>query len=136
MSGSPRIAADRPVAVGVDIVDIARFARLVALRGPALSGLVFTTDELETCHGNLPRLAARFAVKEAAAKALGLGIGPVGWRDVETRTGAGGRPELSLGGGALAEARAQGLDRWAVSLSHDAARAVAVVVATGKELQS
>ena len=123
---------DRPVAVGVDVVDVLRFARMVALRGPTLGGMVFTPRELETCRGSLPRLAVRLAAKEAAAKALGLGIGPVAWREVETRTGARGEPELAFEGGALAAARAQGLDRWAVSLSHDAARAVAVIVATGK----
>ncbi|WP_051480575.1 holo-ACP synthase [Cellulomonas sp. KRMCY2] len=76
----------RPIAIGVDVVDVPRFARMVALRGPTLGGMVFTPRELETCRGSLPRLAVRFAAKEATAKALGLGIGPVAWREVETRT--------------------------------------------------
>jgi holo-[acyl-carrier protein] synthase len=123
---------DSRLSVGVDVVDVPRFSHLVALRGSAMCERVFTSHELETCHGDVPRLAARFAAKEAAAKALGVGIGPIGWRDVEIRTGPGGEPELALAGAARASASDQGLDRWAVSLSHDATHAIAFVVATGR----
>ncbi len=124
-------AADRLIAVGVDVVDVPRFARMVALHGPSLSGLVFSAPELATCRGSPSRLAARFAAKEAVAKALGTGIGGIGWRDVEVRTGASGAPELALSGNARTLARAQGLGAWSLSLSHDAGCAVAVVVALG-----
>ncbi len=134
----PLAAPDRPpppddgrLGVGVDVVDVARFAEVVALRGSALSRCVFTPSELRTCRGSVRRMAARFAAKEAAAKALGTGIGPIGWQDVEIRTGARGEPELALRGAAQASASERGLDRWAVSLAHDATHAVAVVVATG-----
>lgn len=119
------------VDVGVDVVDVARLARVVALRGSDLYDRVFTADELADCRGSVRRLAARLAAKEAAAKALGTGIGPIGWRDVEVRTGGRGEPELSLSGAAQAAACDRGLDRWAVSLTHDPTQAVAVVVATG-----
>lgn len=125
-------ARSRPLGVGVDVVDVPRFSRVVDLRGAALCDRVFTARELETCGGSLPRLAARFAAKEAAAKALGLGIGQIAWRDVEVRTGARGEPHLALGGAARDAASDQGLERWAVSLSHDATRAVALVVALGR----
>lgn len=119
------------VGVGVDVVDVARLARVVALRGPALCRRVFTPDELRDCRGSVRRLAARFAAKEATAKALGTGIGAIGWRDVEIRSGARGAPELTLAGAAQSAATERGFDRWAVSLTHDATHAVAVVVATG-----
>lgn len=117
--------------IGVDVVDVARLSRVVALRGPELCRRVFTPDELRDCRGSLRRMAARFAAKEATAKALGTGIGPIGWRDVEVRTGARGEPELALSGAARAAAEDRGLDRWAVSLTHDTTHAVAVVLATG-----
>lgn len=129
--GRPPTSDDWRLGVGVDVVDVPRFSRVVALRGPALCERVFTSGELEACRGSLPRLAARFAAKEAAAKALGVGIGQIGWRDVEIRTGNRGEPELALDGAARVAASDLGLDRWAVSLSHDATRAVALVVALG-----
>jgi len=58
---------DGAVGVGVDVVDVARLARVVALRGTALVDRVFTVDELAECRGSVRRLAARLAAKEAAA---------------------------------------------------------------------
>lgn len=123
-------AGVRPFAVGVDVVDVARLARLLERRGSDLSDRVFTPAEVDGCAGDVRRLAARFAAKEATAKALGTGIGPVGWRDVEAprTTGA---PRLVLRGPARAAAEELGLDRWQLSLAHDTTHAVAVVVAAG-----
>ena len=123
---SPRLS------VGIDLVDVERFRRLLALREPELVRRVFTPDEVESARGDVRRLAARFAAKEAVAKTLGTGVGPVAWHDVEVRVAAGGRPGLRLSGGARALARRSRLSRWAVSLAHDDARAVAVVVATAR----
>lgn len=120
-----------PMSAGVDTVDVPRFERLLHLRGAALTSRVFTAHELATCGGDPARLAARFAAKEAATKALGTGIGSVGWRDIEVRTAGDGAPTLALHGAAVALARRRGLTRWSVSLSHDGPGAVAVVVATG-----
>jgi holo-[acyl-carrier protein] synthase len=118
--------------IGVDLVDVRRFARLLDLRGPDVRELVFTSQELHDSRGAPERLAARFAAKEATAKALGTGIGPIAWRDVEVRTGPRGEPTICLHGGAAALAHRLALTRWAVSLSHDVGRAVAVVVAERK----
>lgn len=129
----PRAPSPSPSAVsaGVDTVSVERLERLLHLRGAALTGRVFTPHELTTCAGSPARLAARLAAKEAAAKALGTGIGPVAWRDLEVRTADDGAPSLALHGAAAALARRRGLTTWAVSLTHDTGRAVAVVVATG-----
>jgi holo-[acyl-carrier protein] synthase len=110
-------------------VDVPRFAALLELRGALLTERVFTRRELAACRGDPARLAARFAAKEAAAKALGTGIGPVAWRDVEVRTGPDGAPRLALAGAAARLARRRGLRRWAVSLAHDGHTAIGVVVA-------
>lgn len=127
-------SADAPtMRIGVDVVDVRRFARMLALRGDALCEHVFTPAELTVCRGRTDRLAGRAAAKEAVAKALGVGIGPVGWRDVEVLPEAGG-PTVRLAGRAVAAARERGLERWALSLSVGAGTAVAVVVATGGRL--
>jgi holo-[acyl-carrier protein] synthase len=132
LAATERVPTPAVSRVGVDLVDVARFSRLVTLRGAALCRRVFTRRELETCHGSVTRLAARFAAKEATAKALGTGIGPIAWRDVEIRTTGRGETELILAGAARVAARKRGLDAWAVSLSHDATHAIALVVATGR----
>jgi holo-[acyl-carrier protein] synthase len=133
-AGGPRggrCAADGPSRTGVDVVDVRRFARLLDLRGALLTDRVFTPTELAACGGDPARLAARFAAKEAVAKALGAGIGPVAWRDVEVRAGPDGAPRLVLTGGAARLARHRGLRRWSVSLAHDGGAAVGVVVGWG-----
>jgi holo-[acyl-carrier protein] synthase len=74
------------------------------------------------------RLAARFAAKEAVIKALDLPEEGVNWRDIEVVRGANGRPALALHGRAAAAAARAGVSEWAVSISHDAGQACAVVV--------
>lgn len=117
------------VTVGVDLVGVRRFAGLLARRGDLLTDRVFSARELADAAGSPRRLAARFAAKEATAKALGVGIGPVAWRDVEVRTAVDGGPRLRLRGAAARLAAARHLTDWTVSLSHDGTSAVAVVVA-------
>jgi holo-[acyl-carrier protein] synthase len=77
-------------------------------------------------------LAVRFAAKEAVSKALGVGIwwrGGIGWKDAEVVSDPLGKPEVVLHGRAADRARALGLDRWAISLTHTDEHAVAMVVA-------
>jgi holo-[acyl-carrier protein] synthase len=119
------------LAAGVDVVDVPRFAALVARRGNSLDGRVFTAAELTDCAGRVASLAARFAAKEAVGKALGVGIGKLRWRDVEVRESPGGRPTLRLSGTAEALANELGIADWAISLSHTDRTAVAIAVAAG-----
>ena len=77
-------------------------------------------------------LAARFAAKEALAKALGAPRG-LSWTDAEVVTGPDGRPELKVSGTVADAAVRQGVRRWHVSLSHDGDLATAVVIAEGGE---
>jgi holo-[acyl-carrier protein] synthase len=113
------------VGVGVDVVDVARLQRALT-RTPSLADRLFT--EGERASGRPEQLAARFAAKEAAAKALGA-PGGLRWRDAEVVVEAGGRPRLAVHGAVAEEAEAQGIRTWHLSMSHDGGIATAVVVA-------
>ena len=117
---------------GVDLIEVSRVAETLARRGDRFLQRCFTAQELADCAGQAPALAARFAAKEAVAKALGCGIGDVRWLDLEIRRGARGQPELFLHGAAHALAEQLGLAEWSISLSHTQEHAVAFVVATGR----
>lgn len=112
------------VGVGIDVVDIARFADTLD-RAPGLAARLFTPAEQVL---PVPSLAARFAAKEAAAKSLGAPVG-LRWHDAEVVRGPDGRPHLQVRGTVAARAAALGVDCWHLSLSHDAGIASAVVVA-------
>jgi holo-[acyl-carrier protein] synthase len=114
--------------IGVDVVDVARFGAVLERR-PSVSARLFTDGERRDGHGDAQRLAARFAAKEATMKALGGGIGSVGWRDVEVVRLETGAPTLRLSAGAAALATRRGVARWHVSLTHTATVAIAMVVA-------
>ncbi|HET9654519.1 MAG TPA: holo-ACP synthase [Kineosporiaceae bacterium] len=112
------------VGVGIDVVDIGRFGRQLE-RTPALRNRLFTEAERDL---PVASLAARFAAKEAVAKALGAPVG-LRWTDATVCRGADGRPELQVTGTVAARAAALGVTSLHVSLSHDAGIAGAVVIA-------
>ncbi|MEU4676617.1 holo-ACP synthase [Micromonospora sp. NPDC023737] len=118
------------VAVGIDVVLVDRFARALE-RTPLLAERLFTDAERYTRSGNprLPEsLAARFAAKEAVAKALGAPAG-LSWHDCEIVPDPDGRPWLTVSGTVAAAAVERGISRWHLSLSHDGGIASAMVVA-------
>jgi holo-[acyl-carrier protein] synthase len=114
------------IGVGIDVVAIERFAATLE-RTPRLRERLFAADERELPAASL---AARFAVKEAVAKALGAPVG-LHWVDVEVRRSLSGQPVLEVHGTVAALADELGVRRWHVSMSHDAGIASAVVVAEG-----
>jgi holo-[acyl-carrier protein] synthase len=116
------------LAVGVDTVEIARVAAVVERYGERFLSRVFSPHDCAYAGGRALALAGRFAAKEAAAKAMGTGIGPVGWRNIEVRNDALGKPSLVLYGAAAARARAMGLLEWHVSITHSRDLATAFVV--------
>jgi holo-[acyl-carrier protein] synthase len=122
------------IAIGVDVVLVERFAAALA-RTPLLADRLFTESERLTASGN-PRspesLAARFAAKEAMAKALGA-PGGLSWQDCEIVTDPDGRPWLTMTGTVAAAAAERGITRWHLSLSHDGGIASAMLVAEGDE---
>jgi holo-[acyl-carrier protein] synthase len=93
---------------------------------------VFTPQELEDARDSSLHLAGRFAAKEAVAKALGCGIGPVSWQEIEIRRGQAGEPVLVLYGKARQMADDLGLTTWSVSISHTKEYALAMAVACGE----
>lgn len=115
--------------VGVDLIEVERMAEGVARHGMRFCDRFFTAREQEQCGGRATSLAGRFAVKEAVAKALGTGIGDVGWKEIEILNDERGRPVLALHGAAARLAAEQGLGAWAISLSHTATHAVGVAMA-------
>ncbi|MEV6208391.1 holo-ACP synthase [Kitasatospora sp. NPDC051914] len=120
------------IGVGIDVAEIERFG--VSLeRTPHLADRLFTEAELTLPSGarrGTASLAARFAAKEALAKALGAPPG-LRWTDAEVHTEDSGRPVLKVTGTVAERAAALGVRSWHVSLSHDAGVASAVVIAEG-----
>ena len=119
------------IAVGVDLIEISRIETVVERYGARFLERVYTEGELAYAAGRLSALAARWAAKEAAAKALGTGIGQVAFRELEVVCDAQGKPELRLHGNAAQLAARLNLRQFALSLSHTADYALAFVVAQG-----
>ncbi|MGX2996767.1 holo-ACP synthase [Streptomyces sp. JNUCC 64] len=120
------------IGVGIDVAEIDRFAASLE-RTPLLAERLFVPAELWLPGGErrgAASLAARFAAKEALAKALGAPPG-LNWTDAEVWVEDSGRPRLRTRGTVAARAEALGVRAWHVSLSHDAGVASAVVIAEG-----
>jgi holo-[acyl-carrier protein] synthase len=111
------------IGIGIDVVDVSRFADALE-RTPTLRERLFTEQERER---PLASLAARFAAKEALAKALGAPTG-MHWLDAEVVNEASGDPQFEIRGSVLARANDLGARTVHVSLSHDAGIASAMVV--------
>lgn len=116
---------------GVDLIEIERVRGAIAQHGARFLSRVYTIEEVRCCGHRIESLAARFAAKEAVAKALGTGIwrNGVTWTDIEVLKDEAGAPQLMLHGAAAAIAQDLALNRWSVSLSHDRTLAIAFVVA-------
>ncbi|MEW1753978.1 holo-ACP synthase [Streptomyces angustmyceticus] len=118
------------IGVGIDVAEIDRFGAALE-RTPELARRLFLTEELMLPSGErrgIASLAARFAAKEALAKALGAPSG-LHWTDAEVYVEDSGQPRLRVRGTVEARAKELGVRGWHVSLSHDAGVASAVVIA-------
>jgi holo-[acyl-carrier protein] synthase len=119
------------VGVGIDAVDVDRYRRVLA-RTPGIAARTFTDAELAYARAvadPTQRLAARFAAKEAAMKALGVGLGACRFHDLEVVRAEGGEPSLVLHGAALELAAARGARRMLLSMTHTELTAQAIVLA-------
>jgi holo-[acyl-carrier protein] synthase len=114
------------IGVGIDVCDLDRFAASLE-RTPGLRERLFTPQEAAR---PMASLAARFAAKEALAKALGAPTG-LAWHDAEVVSEASGRPRFELRGTVEARAKELGVTSVYLSLSHDAGIASAMVVLEG-----
>jgi len=117
---------------GIDLIEIERVRDLLERYGRRFLERVFTPQEIAEVGENVASLAGRFAAKEAVAKALGTGIGPVAWREIEILRGPQREPLLRLHGTAARLAGELGLQEWSVSISHSQTDAVAMAVARGE----
>jgi len=123
------------IAIGIDLVEVARIEASVRRYGAHFLDRVFTMDEQRYCGSKVnagERYAARFAAKEAAMKALGTGWSQgVTWRDLEVGRELSGRPTLLVHGAAQARAVQLGIRHWSLSLTHTPEYAMAQVAAEG-----
>ncbi|WP_327369330.1 holo-ACP synthase [Streptomyces sp. NBC_01217] len=120
------------IGVGIDVAEIERFDAALE-RTPQMADRLFLESELLLPSGErrgIASLAARFAAKEALAKALGAPSGLL-WTDAEVYVEDSGQPRLRVSGTVAARAAQLGVRQWHVSLSHDAGVASAVVIAEG-----
>ena len=121
--------------LGTDLAEIGRVERSIERFGERFLRRVYTPGEIEYClrkKASGESFAARFAAKEAGAKALGTGISRgVSWQEFEVRRRPGGRPELYLTGRAAELAGQMGVTRVSLSLTHTREMAMAVVVMEG-----
>jgi holo-[acyl-carrier protein] synthase len=117
---------------GIDIIEVDRVAQAIVRHGERFFDRFYTLQELIDSQGRTPALAARFAMKEAVAKALGTGIGKVGWKEIEVQIREGGKPELHLYGCAQSLAQELGIKYWTISISHTKDHAVAMAIAIEK----
>jgi holo-[acyl-carrier protein] synthase len=119
------------IGIGIDAVEIDRFRRVLA-RTPGVAKRLFT--EGERAYGArfkdpAPRLAARFAAKEAVMKAMGVGLGAFAFHDVEVVRAPSGAPSLAVTGAAAARAAELGVSGFRLSITHTDRTAEAVVAA-------
>ncbi|MFJ2773786.1 holo-ACP synthase [Streptomyces sp. NPDC087300] len=120
------------IGVGIDVAEIERFGAALE-RTPGMAERLFVTEELLLPSGErrgVASLAARFAAKEALAKALGA-PGGLRWTDAEVWVEESGQPRVRVRGSVAERAAVLGVRGWHVSLSHDAGVASAVVIAEG-----
>ena len=119
------------IGIGVDLIDVDRFRRSLE-RTPSLRERLFRPAERAYADAHADpasRYAVRFAAKEAALKALGLGLGGMAMHDIEVVRDGLGPPSLVLHDEAVVVARSAGVTRWLVTLSHTDHVAQATVVA-------
>ena len=119
------------IGLGIDLVEVSRIRALLQKSGDRFKERIYTAGEIaycDSCAEGATNYAARFAAKEAVAKALGAPAG-LRWHDCEIVSDPDGRPWLTVSGTVAAVAAERGITRWHLSLSHDGGIASAMVVA-------
>lgn len=128
--GSQADAWDAIPELGVDIIKVSRIRDTLERFGTRFARRVLTDEEEAYVRGRPETLAGRWAAKEAVSKVLGLGVRGVGWREIEIVRLPTGQPSVRLHARALVRARQLGMERIAVSISHERDYAVAVALGT------
>lgn len=124
--------SNRILGIGLDMVEVSRFEAVLERQGERFVKRVFTDEEQRYCGTKKePAMfyAARFAAKEAVAKAFGTGIGAsLGWLDIEVFHGSNGAPMVRLCGKGAELALRRGVQEVLISLTHTSLSAGASVV--------
>ena len=123
------------IGIGIDLVEVLRFEQTMERHGERLLRRLFTQNEIDYCQSKaraVEHFAARFAVKEAAMKALGTGQSEgIYWRDVETLREPDQPPRIEFHGAARKRFDALGAKRVLVSITHTRHSAIAQVILEG-----
>jgi len=130
--GTPRGTVPQPgppegtTELGIDIIKVARIRETLERFGARFSGRVLTPAEQRYVRDRPETFAGRWAAKEAVSKVLGLGVRGIGWRDIEVERLPTGQPSVRLHGRAAQRAEQLGMDRIALSITHESDYAVAI----------
>ncbi len=117
---------DGTTELGIDIIKVDRIRASIERFGARFEKRVLTTNEARYVRMRPETFAGRWAAKEAVSKVLGLGVRGIGWRDIEVERLPTGQPAIRLHGRAAARAEQLGMDRIAVSITHESDYAVAI----------
>src|SRR5688572_28284951 len=125
LAGGPPVP-EGTTELGIDIIKVERIAAALKKFGDRFPRRVLTEAEQRYVRNRPPTFAGRWAAKEAVSKVLGLGVRGIGWREIEIERLPTGQPSVRLHGRAERRATQLGMDRVAVSISHEADYAVAI----------
>jgi holo-[acyl-carrier protein] synthase len=125
-AGPPAAPPPDTTELGIDIIRVSRITASLARFGDRFTKRVLTPAEAAYVRNRPETLAGRWAAKEAVSKVLGLGVRGIGWRDIEVERLPTGQPAIRLHGRAARRATQLGMNRIAVSISHEAEFAVAI----------
>jgi holo-[acyl-carrier protein] synthase len=120
------VVPDGTTELGIDIIKVDRIRASIERFGTRFEKRVLTTSEARYVRMRPETFAGRWAAKEAVSKVLGLGVRGIGWRDIEVERLPTGQPSIRLHGRAAARAEQLGMDRIAVSITHESDYAVAI----------
>jgi holo-[acyl-carrier protein] synthase len=112
--------------LGIDIIKVDRIRASLERFGDRFTHRVLTEPERRYVRGRPETMAGRWAAKEAVSKVLGLGVRGIGWRDIEIERLPTGQPSVRLHGRAADRAEQLGMERVAVSITHESDYAVAI----------
>ncbi len=121
--------------IGIDLVEMERIRRIVAHYGDRFLNRIFTHLEVQFAVSRADpviHLAALFAAKEAASKALGTGIRGISWKEIEVRHKESGKPYLVFHGRARKRFETMGGVRSYLSISHEKTHTIAIVIIEGE----
>ena len=120
------------VGVGIDLVDVPRFRRVLE-RHPRIVERLFTDAERSDAHARPERLAARFAAKEAVMKTFKVGVGAAPWRSIEVTLDDAGAPSVLLHAPTRELAKSLGVTSLHLSMTHTDLTAAAFVVGSSSD---